>query len=156
MMKKYRCNMCGAEKSDKDSVCPNCGRELFQFANTGYGYATERTVRIFPCRLYITDKRLIIAADDTVADMFGLIGAAANEAFKPKDWQAGARYAPLSDIENIVYPIEKYGTVLNGVKGNKGIRVDYKNGAQIVLRLPNSQTAAKIVELLNTLTKTEK
>ena len=152
-MKKYICNMCGAEKSDKDSVCLNCGKQLFRSANVGYGFVTEKTVRIFSCVLYITDKRLIIVADDMTADMFGLIGAVASELLKPKDQQASARYALLSDIENIVYPIEKYGTVLNGVKGDKGIRIDYKNGTKIVLRLPNAGKAAEIVNLLSTLIK---
>ena len=153
MKKKYICNMCGAEKSDKDSVCLNCGKQLFSSANVGYGFVTESTVKIFPCVLFITDKRFIIVSDDMTDGMFGLAGAVASELFKPKDQQASARYALLSDIENVVYPIEKYGTVFNGVKGDKGIRIDYANGVKIVLRLPNAKKASEIVNLLGTLIK---
>lgn len=140
-------------KNSKDSVCLSCGKELFCSTNVGYGYVGEKTARIFPCRLHITDKRFIIVADDMNADMFGLVGFTATELAKPKGKNASGSYALLSDIENVVYPIEKYGTLLNGVKGDKGIRVDFNDGTQIVLRLPNPKKATEIVELLRSMMK---
>lgn len=143
---KHKCKICGTELPEKGAVCPDCGKELVSCTDVSCGLIGDKNkVKFKKCDVFLTENKLYIqdVHDRTAAGMLGVVGALAYS----KQKKNFICEAPSQDLLKIEYPLkEKYGSVLDNVKGEGGFILFTKSGERFVVRPLTKKITAMTID----------
>ena len=140
-----KCMICGQPMPDR--VCPDCGKVRFQTLNVGFAHRNAAKFFIHSATLCVTENRCVLSAFTDSDAPIGLAAAIAAKA-SPND---GSRVFDSKSVQMtaVTYPLDKkYGPRLNSIAPNRGVRVTYSNGDDLLLRFSSVQAAQEARDAL--------